>query len=312
MKGNNLKKIFAIIALLYGVYVWFKSDLTGILDLISFGSGVAITFYILYLIVNFLYRLVTSVIPKSKESIEKENSKYKNNLRIKPIYVEDIKESFYKQKSKKPTLKIANSKKPEGAFIVLDKKALNKNKTAILNGRIRRDDVARKNVNVLGFNSVQKFVVNNNNKEYLYHRTHLLPFRYTLSEGDDVDGLLFTGTSHLNSGNRPLKNYKVPKDDEMIGSNKDRENSLHEKIGKSKYITNINVDSHSTNHYSLDDIERLVDSYIENADNSDIYSYGVFCNYEKPTDEVPSSVTAILRNIRLGRDVFEITIPNTH
>lgn len=304
---KKFRRIFIIITISILIIGWFRADFPNISDSIIYFFGGIVEFSIIYFVFKILYSILSIFIPKNKKFLVKENKKILKQNKIKPTYVENILDSFNNQKSNTKSFKISNQERTEGAYITLNRSRLEENKKEIYNGIITRNDDLRKKAKVYGYYENQKYVIVSGKKEYLYHRTHLLPFRYTLSEGDDADGLLITGTSYLNSGNRPDKNYKVPEDEFSLDGRKGRQVTLKSKIKKFYCIKDIKVDKNLDVNYSLDDIERLVDSIILERDYIFNYKYGVFCNYDD-NQKIPSSVTAILRT---DKDIlFEITLPN--
>lgn len=157
------------------------------------------------------------------------------------------------------------------------------------------------------------------NTDKMYHRTHLIPFRYTLSEGYDIPGLLFTGTSQLNSGNRPLLNYTVA--DSGFLSHKKRQKLLLKYFSKYKgkplenaYIKN--MASISKNYsddnfiFSLDDFERLSDYYIEHSPTHN-FRYGTFtdANFDS-LKLIPESASVYLYDMTTKQFCFQATLPN--
>ena len=229
--------------------------------------------------------------------------------------------------------------RPVGAVAYLDAQTVLNNHWSIKSERLRRDNLKRSEAVVPGFNDVSKrdSQVVNGEFIYLWHRTHLIPYRHTMSEGNDIPNLLFAGTSHLNSGDRPQIGYEVRNDNRGKHSREKRKRNLikHFKCcypiknydtaiaiyneGKSVYdelYSNLkNPCSIYVNgapkgsYYSLADVEEAIDTIIEkNKQNS--YAYVVFCNYKDDTDVVPDSITAMLINHTEGSVDFYIKLPN--
>lgn len=113
-------------------------------------------------------------------------------------------------KSNLGNMYLTKGDRPEGAFIILDKDEIDRRRKMIEDNVFTRNSNDRYLANVVGFKEHSSYVTVNGEKEYLYHRTHLLPFRFSLSEGNNVDNLLITGTTRMNNGDRPNHNYFVP------------------------------------------------------------------------------------------------------
>lgn len=229
--------------------------------------------------------------------------------------------------------------RPTGAIVYLNAQKVLENQSSTKSDRLRRNDSKRSDADVPGFNEVSKkdsqFV--NGERVYLWHRTHLIPYRHTLSEGNDIPYLLFAGTAHLNSGDRPQIGYEVQSGKRGKHSRerrkeklvryfrcgypiKDYETTLElfqadKSIFDELYSGLANPDSIMVNgapkdsHYSLADVEEAVEIIIEsNRENS--YAYAVICHYKNDTDVIPESVSALLINHTEGTVDFYIELPN--
>lgn len=191
----------------------------------------------------------------------------------------------------------------------------------ILNGRqamrqsyIARDYNTRKNAFVPGYGDVQgEYVESNGVRHYLWHRTHVLPFTFALSEGDNIDGLMFTGTAHLNHGDRPQLGYTVH-------DNRERVNMLFDmwhgpKGGKNRLkltsLSRIHVPgSPNGTHYSMDDIEQLASRIIKYVgDKRTPFKYSVRCLYGDDS-LIPTSVEIRLYNLSTNQLVLHVRLPN--
>lgn len=202
---------------------------------------------------------------------------------------------------------IANDR-VRGAVMVLTKQNYLQHKQLIKVGAISRDDQKRQRAQVPGFS--HEFVDTPSGRQYLYHRTHLLPFRFAMSEGDDAPGLLFTGTSHLNSGGRPRMGYKKPE-------GFDRVNFLYNWYRKRGWVKltgqAINVkNAPEGTHYSLDDVEQLASKIIQEETNpKNVFKYAIYCYYnEDNTGVIPSGVVATLYDVTRNTTRIRAVLPN--
>lgn len=90
-----------------------------------------------------------------------------------------------------------------GAFVTFRGTTLTENKRKIRDGEVKRNDEARKSAFVPGMDSVKSELTEVDGKPYFhYHRTHLIPFRFCLNDGE-YSNIMFTGTSRLNAGYVP-------------------------------------------------------------------------------------------------------------
>lgn len=100
-----------------------------------------------------------------------------------------------------------------GGFMVFDGYLLYTQNKAIKLGLYKRSDNIRKNADVPGFDVVKREWATVQGKERpLYHRTHLVPYRLCLNDGE-YKHVMFTGTARLNSGMRAKDNY-LPTEEE--------------------------------------------------------------------------------------------------
>ncbi|RGI28293.1 MULTISPECIES: hypothetical protein [Enterococcaceae] len=237
----------------------------------------------------------------------------------------ELKQTFFSRKKAKHLGKVYTSRLKEGrvqgAYVVINRSILMERKNKV-NRSIFRNDEDRYNAYVPGFDEVRSEKIKCDKRmQAMYHRTHLLPFRFCLSEGDDMTNLLFTGTAHLNSGSRPQLHYFVPNDNLFKDSFYYRQLYLSDlcktKIRKKKLIkeSNITIQHISApspapigSHYSLDDFERVATSYILDHPNNS-FKYGVFCHYSDD-GVIPSSVSVYLINNTLNKMIFSVELPN--
>lgn len=191
----------------------------------------------------------------------------------------------------------------------------------ILNGRqvmrqsyVARDYNTRKNAFVPGYDKIRgEYVEYNGVRHYLWHRTHVLPFTFTLSEGDNIDGLMFTGTAHLNHGDRPQLGYTVHDNRERVNMLFDRWHGP--KGGKNRLeltsLSRIRVPgAPNGTHYSMDDIEQLASRIIKYVgDKQTPFKYSVRCLYGDDS-LIPSAVEIRLYNLSTNELVLHVRLPN--
>ena len=100
-----------------------------------------------------------------------------------------------------------------GGLMVFDGYLLDTQNKAIKLGLYKRSDNIRKNADVPGFDIVkQEWATIQGKERPLYHRTHLVPYRLCLNDGE-YGHVMFTGTARLNSGMRVKENY-LPTEEE--------------------------------------------------------------------------------------------------
>ena len=206
----------------------------------------------------------------------------------------------------------------EGAFANVTPDILRRRSRAIKNGEFERSDEERKNANVPGFKrlNVEGMKMYPKATKPLWHRTHLLPFRFALSDGKDIPNLMFAGTAHLNHGDRPQLNYFVSNDEaEQRGKELfDRyvEVGWHIGLAEDEEITVRRKGVPRDTHYSLDDIERLCSHIILSDKNPNArYRYAVTPLYHPNNNtRVPDEVMVSLVNLDRLKSVLYAKIPN--
>ena len=232
-----------------------------------------------------------------------------------------------------------NRERIVGAAISMNGRRLIRHKNAIKSRKIVRDGNALKSADVPGYSFLAGRYnrYENGRMVYYWHRTHLIPFRHTLSEGDTLANTVFAGTAHLNSGNRPQIPYKVQPGSALSHSRDSRKNQLLEKFTKSEklprkdilekdYAAGENVfekyygkpvnanklqvpGAPNESFYSLDDVEQTVDIIMEENPNNN-YLYGTLLNYQNETDVSPKTVDAFLIDKSNNQMVFQIKLLN--
>lgn len=158
-----------------------------------------------------------------------------------------------------------------GGFMVFDGNLLDTQNRAIKVGFYERSNTARKKADVPGFDSVKKEWVTLQGKERpLYHRTHLVPYRLCLNDGE-YKHVMFTGTARLNSGMRVKENY-LPTEEEH---NQNAEVIFKTALKNSMYYMN----PKRTSQFSLDDFERSISHFVHQSAQAykHTYRYGVEC-----------------------------------
>ena len=174
-----------------------------------------------------------------------------------------------------------------GSFIVFDGHLLDTQNKAIKVGFYKRSDNVRKNADVPGFDTVkQEWAIVQGKERPLYHRTHLVPYRLCLNDGE-YGHVMFTGTARLNSGMRVKENY-LPNEEEH---NRNAEVIFKTALKTPMYYMN----PKRTSQFSLDDFERSISYFVHQSAQvyKHTYRYGVECFYDDNT-LIPSYVEVTL------------------
>lgn len=197
-----------------------------------------------------------------------------------------------------------------GAFILFRGSTLTKNKKEIREGIIKRDDKARKSAFVPGMDSVKNKLTKVDGKDYFhYHRTHLIPFRFCLNDGE-YSNMMFTGTSRLNAGYTPELGI-IPTYENHV----ENVDYIIECINKNPYYfddISSGAESAYTLGLSLDDFERTADKLVYDSYETyrHLYKYGVECIY-KSEGLIPSHVRVLFIDTTTKKLVFSATLKNT-
>lgn len=210
-----------------------------------------------------------------------------------------------------------NGDRVVGAFIYMRKPLLQRNKQLIKDKIVQRDATLRKHARVPGRPMVRSEAVTvGGQRMALWHITHMLPYRYCLSDGEIPD-IMFMGTAHLNMGARYDKGY-VPAQKGTFDSVSARVNHLKEAVNakrKTKYGLQLKTPlitglprEYGKVQYSMDDFERLAD-YIINSRKDDEFKYGVECFY-RGDNVIPESVQIYMINMTRKRQEFRVTLKN--
>lgn len=197
-----------------------------------------------------------------------------------------------------------------GAFVTFRGVTLTENKRKIREGEIERNDEARKSAFVPGMDAVKGELTKVDGKPYFhYHRTHLMPFRFCLNDGE-YSNVMFTGTSRLNAGHIPEIGV-IPTNDEHSANVE----SIIEDVKKDPYYFNdIEKGSYMAYHlgYSLDDFERVADALVYDTAESyrHMFKYGVECLYES-SGIIPTHVRVRFVDTTTHRVLFSAVLRNT-
>ena len=190
-----------------------------------------------------------------------------------------------------------------GGLVTFTGEELDERGRDIKHGFYSRDNEARKNAQVPGFDLVKSEWVKIKDQPYpLYHRTHLVPYRFCLNDGE-FESVLFTGTARLNSGFRA--DIKFLPNDETHAKNV---RQIVKAVSTNAFAFS---DSKNTQRLSLDDFERAVGDLVHRSAEAytHTYKYGVECFYD--TDSlIPSRVLAVLTDVTDKKTLFAAVLEN--
>lgn len=190
-----------------------------------------------------------------------------------------------------------------GGLITFTGEEIDERGRGIKRGFYSRDNEARKNAQVPGFDLVKSEWIKIKDQPYpLYHRTHLVPFRYCLNDGEFGD-VMFTGTARLNSGFRA--GIKFIPNDETHGKNV---RQILQAVSTNAFAFS---DSKRTQRLSLDDFERAVGDLVHRSAEAytHTYKYGVECFYDNE-NLIPSRVLVVLTDVTDKKTLFAATLEN--
>lgn len=190
-----------------------------------------------------------------------------------------------------------------GGLVIFTGEELDERGRDIKRGFYKRDDEARKNAQVPGFDLVKSKWVNIKDQPYpLYHRTHLVPYRFCLNDGE-FESVLFTGTARLNSGFRA--DLKFIPNDETHAKNV---RQIVQAVSSNAFAFS---DSKRTQRLSLDDFERAVGDLVHRSAEAynHTYKYGVECFYENES-LIPNRVLAVLTDVTDKKTLFAAVLEN--
>lgn len=190
-----------------------------------------------------------------------------------------------------------------GGFVTFTGEELDERGRDIKRGFYKRDDEVRKKAQVPGFDLVRSEWVKIKDQSYpLYHRTHLVPYRFCLNDGE-FESVLFTGTARLNSGFRADSKF-IPNDE----SHAKNVRQIVQVVSSNAFAFS---DSKRTQRLSLDDFERAVGELVHRSAEAytHIYKYGVECFYD--TDSlIPSRVLTVLTDVTDKKTLFAAVLEN--
>lgn len=190
-----------------------------------------------------------------------------------------------------------------GGLITFTGEEIDERGRDIKRGFYSRDNEARKSAQVPGFALVKSEWVDIKGQSYpLYHRTHLVPFRYCLNDGEFGD-VMFTGTARLNSGFRA--DIKFILNDENHAKNV---RQILQAVSTNAFAF---ADSKNTQRLSLDDFERAVGDLVHRSAEAytHTYKYGVECFYDNES-LIPSRVLVVLTDVTDKKILFAATLEN--
>lgn len=188
-----------------------------------------------------------------------------------------------------------------GAYTLMAKGELWAHLKDIKAKKYQRSSDIRRKVYVPGYKSVKPLNVGQR-VFFPYHKTHLLPFRYVLSEGDTLRNILVTGTSLANSGD--AISYTL--------SDKQREARLQRLsalLGKGKNTFDYLIDDKGR-PYSLDDYERLSTKLILEAPSNDTQFLYIVLPQYSGANIIPRAFKLELYQIGRRRKVFSAIVRN--
>lgn len=190
-----------------------------------------------------------------------------------------------------------------GGLVTFTGEELDERGRDIKRGFYTRDDEARKNAQVPGFDLVKSEWVKIKDQSYpLYHRTHLVPYRFCLNDGE-FERVLFTGTARLNSGFRADLKF-IPNDENHAKNVR----QIVKAVSTNAFAFS---DSKHTQRLSLDDFERAVGGLVHRSAEAytHTYKYGVECFYDTES-LIPSRVLAVLTDVTEKKTLFAAVLEN--
>lgn len=190
-----------------------------------------------------------------------------------------------------------------GGLITFTGEEIDERGRDIKRGFYSRDNEARKNAQVPGFDLVKSEWVKIKDQSYpLYHRTHLVPYRFCLNDGE-FERVLFTGTARLNSGFRADLKF-IPNDENHAKNVR----QIVKAVSTNAFAFS---DSKHTQRLSLDDFERAVGGLVHRSAEAytHTYKYGVECFYDTES-LIPSRVLAVLTDVTEKKTLFAAVLEN--
>lgn len=190
-----------------------------------------------------------------------------------------------------------NGSKPNGCFVECDKTNLKRHKLYIKKGRVKRSSSERFNAHVYGKENVSRF-------NGLFHRTHLIPFRYCLKE--NLKGNLVMATACANMGDDFLRGYRVPSHGRSSHTARvDYLIDMFLTYGRVHINRGVIEDRGKYHPLSLDDYERFFD-YLINSQKTRL-RYTIIPKYKKG-EMFPYEFVISIR--KAGKEVCYATVEN--
>lgn len=188
-----------------------------------------------------------------------------------------------------------------GAVVILNHDTYLSHLDSIDRKIVRRNDLIRKNADVPEFDKVKNLRLTIDGKEYnLYHRTHLVPFRFCLNDGS-LRNLLFTATARLNSGLR-IEDHYVPEKFQI-------DDNVEMILDKIKIDQRYFEDLEATKYLALSDFERAA-SCILFIDKEHVFKYGSECIYDEYS-RIASEIRVMMIDLTDERLVFSARLKNS-
>ena len=188
-----------------------------------------------------------------------------------------------------------------GASVILDNEAYLSHLDLIDRRIVSRNDQTRRYSDVPEFDKVKSLRIMIDGQTYsLYHRTHLIPFRFCLDDGN-LRNLLFTATARLNSGLR-IEDHYIPEKFQI-------DDNVEQILKQIELDQNYFEDFETTKFLSLADFERAV-SCILFREKDDVFKYSVECLYDGDC-KIVSSVKVRLINLTRNELKFSAILKNS-
>lgn len=192
------------------------------------------------------------------------NRSSKRIANIKPRIIREDTEIIENSNIAMNTMKLYDDTRLKQCAIGINKHVLEKHKDAIRRHWIVRSSKVRDHQQVKGFmrGRDQQFYIHKKIQYAIFHRTHLVPFRYCLNETNQV---MVWATGHVNSGSRPQNGYFItPLDIEQRHDKVMR--LIYEMHGQAIIDPRVELRDANT-HYSLADFEAASDHIINRQPN---------------------------------------------
>lgn len=190
-----------------------------------------------------------------------------------------------------------------GGFLAFDGKSFDFNNSMVLKGYQKPNNEARRKADVPGFDLVKrKWVMVQGKNRPLYLRTHLVPHRFCLNDGE-YGHVMFAGTARLKIGMRVNDNF--------IPTYEEHKQNAEEILKRASYNPLYYMKAKRTAYLSLDDFERSVSLFVHRSAKTrkHLYKYGVECFYDD-NSMIPSHVLVSLVDVSVSKVLFRATLLN--